>query len=209
MLAQAKDLVAVIREVLIILAVLLVLLFPSQVGAWLAGHGVHQIGFEGTTVDLTQFDNTREALNAVTDAANALDKQPQLQASLEQAAGKLSQTLANQVRTISRSNPNEVPGDGWMYLGTLNNDKSGWRQGVSPTVQGTWPLKPGDDVTLATDTNLHTDSTSEERPNSRIISVLPRGTKVHIYELDDARAVPSSDKAAPGYRAWAKVRVIT
>jgi hypothetical protein len=209
MLDTAKDLLAVIREALITLVVIIVLIFPAHVGAWLQQRGVQKIEMAGATVDLAQFDKTREALNTVTVAANSVQEQPRLKASLETAAGQLSQTLAGQVRAISRSDPNVLPRDGWMYLGTVNGDKSAWRAGVTPTVQGNWPIRIGDDVTLATDSNLHTDSASDDRPKSSIISVLPRGTSVRIYELDSARAVPADDSAAPGYRVWAKVRSAT
>src|SRR5882762_1361373 len=123
MLETIKEFLTVIREALITLVVLFVLFFPAEVGAWLAAHGVQKFEVAGATVDLAQFKSTREALNAVTNAANSLQEQPRLRESLETAAGQLSQSLAGQVRALSKSDPNALPHDGWMYLGTLNSDK--------------------------------------------------------------------------------------
>lgn len=243
MLATAKELLSVIRETLVIAAVLFLLIFPSQVGQWLWAHGVQKIDVAGTTVSLEQFKTTRAALNAVQDVLTTVQQTPgsppsaalppspapaapaappvaalsepaaeraatQALSSLQTLADQLSTTLATQVQAISQQNPSILPHTGWLYLGTLNTQKSAWREGVSPTVRASWPVKPGDVLTLGSDTNLHKDSLPSDRPMAPIISVLPLGTKVRIEALDIARPVPPGDHFAPGYRAWAQVDVV-
>lgn len=207
MLASLKDGLAIIREALIIVAVLAVLLFPSQVGTWLFARGVQKIEVAGAEISLAQFNKTKELLNTVEDAASATGEQPSIQAALQKAAGQLSQTIATQVRALTQDNPSVLPRSGWIYLGSINDKKTDWRAGVLPTIREKWPPQPGDVVIIATDANLREDSASVARPRARIVSVLPGGTHVTIRELDDTRPIPATDKFAPGFRAWARVEV--
>lgn len=213
MLAQLRDFLGSIRELALIAALATVLVFPSQLGAWLAAHGVKKVEAGGVSIDLTQFTATTDAQNTVQRATEALATLPpdspavtQAKAALDTAAQRLAQNVARQVREISGKDAAVLPRDGWIYLGTLDAQKTNWRRGVSPTVDAKWPLAPGDSVTLATDTNLHADSATEDRPHSRILSVLPAGTQVQILAVDADRRVPDGDQAAPGFRAWASVR---
>jgi hypothetical protein len=206
MVQAIKDWLGIIREVMIILAVAMILIFPTEVGAWLFARGVQTIEIGGATVSLAQFNQTREALNAVQDAQNAAPAQKAQQ--LQTVATKLQATLADQVESLSRSGTSGLPTTGWVYLGTLNEGKTDWKPKISKDVTAPWPIKPEDTVVVSTNTNLRSESTSEQRPTAPILSTLLRGTKVRILSLDTDRKVADDSPDRPGYRAWAKVEVV-
>ena len=206
MLAFIRELLAVIREALVIVVVAVVLLYPSHVGKWLYDRGVQKIGVAGVEISMAQFAETREVLNTVTQAASALDGQPELQASLRQVATQIGHSMANQVRVLQQRDPAALPQGGWVYLGTLDAARTRWLHGSY--IREAWPLKPGDTATVDTDLNLRGDSASEQRPQASIKSVLPDGTKVRIQELDTSRPVAPGSGEPPGFRVWARVDVV-
>jgi hypothetical protein len=206
MVQAIKDWLGIIREVMIIVAVAMILIFPTQVGAWLFARGVQKIEIGGATVSLTQFNQTREALNAVQDAQNAAPAQKAQQ--LQTVATKLQAALVDQVESLSRSGTAGLPTTGWIYLGTLNEGKTDWKPKISKDVANPWPIKLEDIVVLSVNTNLRSDSTSELRPTAPILSALPLGTKVRVLSLDTDRKVADDSPDRPGYRAWAKVEVV-
>lgn len=206
-LGTIQAMLAIVREALIIVAVVFVFLFPTTVGSWLVAHGVHSIAVAGAEISLDQFHNTTAHLNTVEQAANDTSAEPQVQATLQKLAISLKQTAAEQVRSLSAVSPGLLPRAGWIYLGTVNADKSGWQSRVVPDVVDRWPLAVGDIVTLSTDVNLRSDSSPHADPQAPIVSVLPSGTRARIRSLDTSRVVPAGDVAAPGFRAWAQIEV--
>ncbi len=208
MIEAIRNWLAIVREAMIIVAIGMLLIFPTEVGAWLFARGVQKIEIGGATVSLAQFNQTRAALNAVQAAQNASVTAPEIVTELQNAATQLRITLVDQVRTLSRNDASGLPNGGWIYLGTLNEAKTDWKPNLSRDVTERWPVHPNDIVRLSTDTNLRADSTSEKRPTSRILSVLPDGTRVRIVDLDTSRMVAEDSQDRPGYRAWANVEVV-
>lgn len=206
MLAVTRELLAVIREILVIIAVAVVLLYPSQVGKWLHNRGVQKIGMAGVEISMEQFAEKREELNIVAQAVSALNGQPELQASLQKVATQLGHSVASQVGLLQKSNPAALPKGGWVYLGTLNPERTAWLHGSY--VREPWPLAAGDMATTDTDLNLRSDSASERRPGAMIKSVLPDGTRVRIQELDTSRPVEPNAREPAGFRTWARVEVV-
>jgi hypothetical protein len=205
MVDAIKNWLGIVREAMIIVAVGMVLLFPTEVGSWLFARGVQKIEIGGATVSLAQFNQTRAALNAVQAAQNAA---PGAETELQNVATQLRTTLVDQVRTLSNSDTSGLPSAGWIYLGTLNEAKTDWKPKLARDVTDKWPIHPNDVVRISTDTNLRAETTTENRPIARILSVLPEGTRVRIIELDTDRKVAEDSADRPGYRAWASVEVV-
>ena len=204
--AVARDLLALLRETVVVVLVLLVVVNYNQVGAWLVAHGFTRLEFAGNVITLDQFKQQVTTLNSVNKALDA-STDVGVKHELTAVQRDLGVTVANQVAALSRTTPNLLPQGGWIYLGTLAQDRSAWRGNVAPTVRSSWPLRVNDVLTLATNVNLRGDSTSETRPRAPILSVLPDGTRVKLLELDDKRRVPDGDPDAPGYRLWGRIEL--
>lgn len=208
MLTQAREFIATLREGLVAAAVITVLVFPVQAGQWLKSRGVKEFNFFGVmTVDMSKFDTQRDLANTL----QRMSQDPGVPSATRQRlaglAAELAAAMAEQVPAIQRAEPGAVATAGWMYVGRLDPQRTGWQHGA--TLRAEWPLRPGQVVALNQAAPLHADSAPASRAVARIQSALPAGAFVTVRKVDDSQAVaPSPENGAedePGFYVWALV----
>lgn len=213
--AIIKDLFAAAKDAALLGCVAAVLIFPEPTKAFLRKVGVTSVPtpfgtlsvaesqIRDNTAALTALDGARREVQAGSDAARAVDA----------AVRAVQAATVRAQEAVAELQPTALVSGGWMYLGTLDPQRTAWKPGVPsrtiPTVSVPFAsLHPDVVVQVRTDVNLREARPSPTGDLPRVVRVVRGGQQVRILEIDASRPVETNDPDAPGYRVWARVDIL-
>jgi hypothetical protein len=192
----------VVRESLIIGAILIVVVFPNWTASRLAGFGLKTLKTPFGDVDLAMMQaaagNVESAHRGVSDAAAALqtisaslpqatrDQISAVAAGLDSTAAQLQvpdRILATAVRAQPDTQASTRAREGWIYLGHVDEAKTSWSP--SPTIVhlASPAVQIGDVVPITDDVYIRADSSTSQRNQAAIIGVVHVGERVRITDV--------------------------
>ncbi|MBV9782884.1 MAG: hypothetical protein JO264_03610 [Acidisphaera sp.] len=203
-IAILRDAFAILREAAIVGVILFFMLDPTAVGTFLAQRGVHDVDVMGVHVALDQFNQVKDALNAVSQQSQS-DEAAGAAAADNPAEAALTDVLASIGTALHQADPSLIPRQGWVLLGTLEPGADELRPGPARKVDEPYAaIKPGETLVLRASARLVADT--EPHWQAKVLSALPAGAHVTIRALD--RTHVQGAQGRPVFdRLWAKVDV--
>lgn len=229
--AGLKDVVTALRDSVVFLLFVLLLLTPETIRARLEAAGfkrgsiggleweaevkaaVQETKAVGEKIETAQ-DNYDEIVHRlgelearVTDPQLRADVRA-LEASAKSSATELSaanravrSSLVAQQALVSKVDPGSSERAGWIYLGKVDEQKTGWTSGSPETVTAARGLPvQGSMLSVVDDVYLRADGDALQRSSAPILGAIKRGAQVEVLELDYSHA------RGGGWFVWAKVR---
>ena len=225
--ATLKDALTATRDALLILLVLLLLIAPKTVNRRLADAGFTSgsiAGLQWKAAVKQASTQAKAAGQQIGDVETKLDdyatrlRAIEAETSDEAVKGKIMQ-LANEVRAsheaarladravknslltqqklIEKASPGSVEASGWMFLGTVTEDKERWI-GSSTVDLRPSNVYPGALLKVRDEVYLRKDTGAPPRASGAIVGVLGVGTTVEVRHVEYARA-------DGGWLVWADV----
>jgi hypothetical protein len=209
-IASVKDGSAAIKDVALVACLAAVLLFPDWTKASLRTMGLTTLEtplgklnlaesqVRDGTATLTALDGVRREVPPGSEAAKAVDA---VMRSVQTATMRAQEAVA-------AVQPAALVSSGWMYLGTIDPQRTDWKARTTNTVIAPYAsLHPDKVVQTLTDVNLREFRPSPTGDLARVVRVVRGGQEVRILEIDTSRPVDRANPDAPGYRVWAKVGI--
>jgi len=219
---------ALIREVLIVVAIIMLVVFPPSIKSILDKAGIKSFaGFEfrdelkesqletlNTIAEVEMLQDSLEVLKDKLEEAisQADDSQTRenlenikytIDATSQQAMSvdnNLKSSLIKQDDLLSRISQDTKNLEGWAYLGKVNERKDKWENGQPETILSVkLPIATGTTLTFKTGTYLRSDN-QKQKSKAEVVSVVKSGEKVNVLEVEYSHA------KGGGWFIWAKVR---
>lgn len=206
-LGNVKDVVAIVKESVILLVILVVLCFPRQTITALAKLGFGKIETPIGDIDTAEYLKAAAAVEAarsgVTDAAAAVQAvlgtvEGTARTQLTEVADGLRTTAAslNQpeqvLATAAKKQPlagAEPTLEGWMFVGHADEAKRAWAP-ASEIVSAPTPLfEPGQTVRVTKDVYLRGSSRTGDRNAGPVVGVVHAGEDVRVLEVGYTHAL--------------------
>lgn len=212
--AIIKDLFAAAKDAALVGCVAAVLIFPDATKAFLRTVGLTSFQTPLGTINLAE-NQVREgtaALTALSAAERTVPPESPAAQAIAEATRALQTATVRAQDTVAQLQPSALAAQGWMYLGTLDPQRTGWKPGIPnrtiPTVAEAFAeIRPGSVLRLRTDANLREAKPSAAGELARVVRVVREGQRVRVLEIDPSRPVDAGDSDAPGFRVWARVEV--
>lgn len=220
-----RSILTLIRELLLIGALLLLLIAPSAFKSILQKGGIKSIGglefrndleetreaTRNASLDvltlqdsLSQLNNRIDSLIARAQDENTREDLRSLQStvtstkeSADQLDTKLKSSLQQQEQIYKQVSQQPLEDRGWIFLGKINEAQTQWLE--AKTIEPVeLPIEQHTQLTLLMSTYLRAD-TEGNKSDAKILNVLEEGKRVRVLTVDLSHA------KAGGWFVWAKV----
>ncbi|MGY0195252.1 hypothetical protein ACWA7J_09260 [Leptothrix sp. BB-4] len=200
---QLKDLSSFLRDALLTLVVLICIVHPSSIKAFLTESGLSKLGAFGVTVELKEekekIEVAQSKVNAavVGDPARTSDQPP------PEAQNKpVDPAFKQAVQEARRVAPQLLPDSGWVFLGRVDADRKRWADGASTTTTAAWPVAPDDVLTVKDDVYVRAITGDKWHSKAPVTTVAKIGDRLKVVEVDYTAA------KAGGAFVWVKVAIL-
>lgn len=222
-----KNSIGILREAIIVIAFILVLVFPNTFNSILQRAGFTKgslLGFDWkkssqeTKVAAQEVADTNQQLKDLEHKLKSFEKtnslaQPDsnINELKEQVHNLIEKTniadkalkisLIQQEAVLSAAGKEIAADSGWIFLGRVNQEKDSWTEGSPETVKSTKPdLDRGTILTIIDDVYLRGETNGKWHSQGPVLSVAKFGEKVEVIEKDYSSA------RIGGWFVWAKVK---
>ena len=229
-LSFIKEILVVLREAILPVIFILLLLFPSLINTALQNAGFTEGSFAGLTWKKS-VEQTKIASQYVADVGSELEEirkeleqlkgsntNPSVQRNVESlltriedsqnktkvADQTLKSSLKNQEDVIERKDLQSKEQIGWIYLGKVDENKTGWERGYPKSIVPVRveSVREGEVLKINDDVYLRGEVSSGPRSAATVLSVVKVNEQVQVLELDYSHA------KGGGWFAWVKVKRI-
>lgn len=195
-LSHVQDVSSLLRDVLLTTIIAVCLIHPASIKTFLKESGLSKLGVFGVSVELQEEkEKVAEAQKEVTKIARAAPGE----APPEAMNRPVDQAFKQTILAAERVAPQILPTAGWVFLGRVDETKSRWLDGGSPTTTATWPVKPDAIITVKDDVYVRKITDDKWHSSAPVATVAKVGDQLKVVEVEFSPA------KVGGFYVWAKV----